>query len=802
MMRKCCGASVRVLIGGGNIIVEDAEVLQLAPDRSDMEKEMIDYREELEEDFNAIEWAAKNLVRPPEAYKTAMKVTLATCDTIGMIDRRGREALNAQRGESEYAVAALMIWMKTEDAIWLLERIPIHRIPLKKWDCVKSFFAEARRIGRITKNDMRQEERVARLRRLHTLRGRTIEQADWEKEFAERTESAKRKYAAGACGIISEENFRRVRKYSLREIAIKTIDEIKHKCGDFKEFFESRWWHMPGGTTSQSKRVKNAYAGEEFFDNMMVASKKTVWETISYEEMLLMMKHKCQVLARGSTKPEPGLKKRALLAIDDISHIISSYASQYMERNVQISGVVVSQMPVDVARWVSLDCGERGVLVSNDYDNYNIQHSLESLMEINFEMAERWLEVFKEGDDDWALEKALAAVWTALSYRNAYMRVGDKEVKVKRGLFSGHRDTARDNTFLHLAYYRSIMSVIGALFDSETSEGNYYMSGDDEISRMKMPWEAMVYTVVGNECGLVAQIDKGLVSWRHSEFLQLWSIPGNIPIYPVAHTILTFCSGNWYKDNIRDLTGTIANCRDQCFEMFRCGLPILFARALAYKTLNFLMKIKKENGDLMELEWYKYRNAGTKEGHPLWLMGVKRTDDVCEPPKVSIKRPRFIGMKTLATDDGMRRERKFWRKVPAAMAKRVKLDRAWKNHNSITMKWQQGEIDKWAEENWEVRKRRELSRAEFRKKPIFKDSCGFRYRNTLVHRAPEEKFAVCASIGFPAELLGTKYESLVFSELHPREASRLILCKETEPKEIEGDMWMLPTTLRRVAATQ
>jgi hypothetical protein len=796
-MRKCCGASTRIAFGGGNIICEDAETLDLAPDLTKIKEAMIPYKGELD-DFNAVEWAKENLGRPPAAYATMMKVTLATVDTIGMVDKDGKETLNAQRGESEYAVAALLIWMQCKEAKWLISKIGVNTVPLREWDTVKETMQEARRIGRIVKGEKNQFHNIAKLRRLHTLMGRTQEQADWEKEFAERNELPEAKFAAGKMGLISQRGFRHLREKVLTEISSSVVREIKHKCGSFEEFFEKRWWHMPSGTTSEGKMVKEKCKGQDFFDNKMVASKKTRWEMSSLEEALNKIEEGCCIHARGSTKPEPGKKKRALLAIDDTSHLVASYASQFMERNTNVSGVVVSQMPQDVARWVSLDCGERALMVSNDYDNYNIQHSLESLYEINVILAKEWRKVYNEGES-WALDKLMAAMWTALSYRKAKMKVGDREMKVKRGLFSGHRDTARDNTYLHLVYYRAIRSIISAMFNEGFHEGGYYMSGDDEVSRMSEPWSAILYTIVSDEAGYKSQVAKGLLSWRHSEFLQLWSMPGNPPIYPIAHTILTFCSGNWYKDNIRDLSGTISSCRDHCYEMYRSGLPIEYARGLAIKTLNFLMRIKDSEGKLVDLEWFRYRNTGCKRNHPLWNIGNEREADIVDPKTFKFESRGIQEMENKATMDGMKVEGKFWELVGEGMRRRVERERTWKNYSSITTTLQQKEVDKWAQNEWERRVERKFTYEWLSTEPKLHEQTSFRYRNSSIERSQEEKFAVCSSIGFPAELLGTRWESVAAGILEPRQATRLLLCKEQEKKEPLGDMWLLPVMLRPAA---
>jgi hypothetical protein len=232
--------------------------------------------------------------------------------------------------------------------------------------------------------------------------------------------------------------------------------------------------------------------------------------------------------ARGSTKPEPGLKRRALLAVDDVTAFIAGYASQFVETTTKAEGMVLRQDPADVSEWVNFDLGPSVWRVSNDYSNFNMLNSLRSMQLVDLEFARQWQRVPYR----YAEQKKLAHMWVAASYLKPTFTCPTGTYTAKAGLWSGHRNTARDNTMLHVVYLNCVKSVLHALFGAAARIGKQRVCGDDETVAFTRWGPAVCHALVADALGFESQVQKGMLSLDHDEFLQLirWSgAPPNVP---------------------------------------------------------------------------------------------------------------------------------------------------------------------------------------------------------------------------------------------------------------------------------
>jgi len=781
-MKACCQAHVRVHVGGGAVGIEDAAVLRLAPDLTPIRAAALTVDLSIEITNQYLETA---YIKPPPQFTSMEKVTPRTIKDLGWHkEALLHSTLLAQAGQLSYAVAALCIWVRTNAGRWVTSRLPVHLVPLDQWpDVVKPVMVQARQYGQLFGDGPTEWEHVFDLRKLIALCGRTQEQADWKKEHDERTTltSAKAAYDS-VTGKIGGPGYRRHRDHHLERVAQVIVRSLASSGGSIDEHWEERWTRTPHGTTSLGADIKEELRGTDpNMDWQMRATKPTAAEVMTKDDLLSWCSQTPRCEARGSTKPEPGLKKRALLAVDDCTAWIAGYASYMVEGATKHGGMVLRQDPSDVAEWVAFDQGEPVWRVSNDYDNFNILHSLRSLAEVDIKLANEWDKVpFR-----WARDKAAASRWVAASYHRAFMRTPHGDARVICGLWSGHRNTARDNTILHLVYLECTLSVMRALFGKDGNAIKRRLCGDDETVAYRSWAAAVCHTLVTDALGFKSQVSKGLLARNRDEFLQLMRHAGNLPTYPVAHTILTFCSGNWYKDNVRDLESTIKDVSDHVWSMVLGGLRMKDGRQLAGYVLDYLMQIKDMKGGLEAVSWWPYRGCGLKDGHPLW--GLPGSGF----PRATLTRPR-LAVPTNATNDGLAREWKVWEQVPRGLCVQAARGRAWEAYKSVTRHWLQQEKDK---AYGLMAPRREGYTRVHGYSKVGKIPVN-RWRSTSDRNVVRSVRAAARGCGFPPELLGTRYGLKAMTMLRPRDRARLAVAQADQQSQTRGWRWYVVPLLR------
>jgi len=726
----------------------------------------------------------KEFTFPPRKYSDMTKVTVVTIYDMGWWkeSRLIRETMQAQRGGLSYAVAALCLWVLTDVGQYVCNRVGIHRIRLDKWPTVvKPFADECRRTGQIFGGGKSEIRLAMQMRKIAALAGRTSDDADWEKELKERTEptTAKR----GFDGYhISVNGYHRIREATLRQIVIQAMPTLIRRGCSLSKYWEERWWNTPRGTTSEGGDLKRALKGQaRELDLQMRPLKPTVMETRHLKTMVKEINKIPTASARGSTKPEPGMKKRALLALDDTAAFVAGYASDKVEITTKLGGMVLRQDPADVAEWVAFDVGRHVWRVSNDYSNFNILHSLRSMQMIDELFAEAWDKV---GSEKWAHDKAAAHRWIAASYNESYIRCPAGEVKVRCGLWSGHRNTARDNTMLHLAYLNCLLSVQRSLFGDFATTSKQRLCGDDETIAYDHWGAAAVHTYVADALGFTSQVSKGMLGRRYDEFLQLLRFPGSIPRYPVAHTMLTFCSGNWYKDPVRNLENTVYDLSSHAWDMVREGFPQDKAQQLCGYVLDYLMQIQDNHKRLVPLEWRSFLGS-IPGGHPLW--GFTKT---IRYPTVTHELPE-LPLPQAATQDSFKREMQVWEYIGKNRMNDVKKARMWQSYRQVAKNWLQRQYDDAALKVWP---RRTITKGTY---PIVRHSIPASRWRARGQRDTERSIrAVAKEAGFPPELLGTEEMNKALAIMRPRQRARMAKGMAERQKPTLSWAWELPPLLR------
>jgi hypothetical protein len=676
--------------------------------------------------------------------------------------------------------------MTTEVGSYVSKQLQIWKIPLDKWPGeVKDFGNECRRMGQIFGRGSQEIQLAFGMRRLVALCGRTLEQADWQKEVEDRTRVGTPKYGY-ADGVISTHAYRDIRSWEISRIVGAAMPDLIRRAGDLQEYLDKRWWATPRGTSSFGGLVKSELKELEhpMLDLQMRPIKPTVQESLSERDLLGWLATPPRARARGSTKPEPGMKRRALLAVDDVTAFIAGYASQHVETITKYAGMVLRQDPADVSEWVNFDVGPDVWRVSNDYSNFNILNSLRSMQLIDLAFADAWAKCPLR----FAQQKRYASLWVAMSYNDMVMSTPLGESRVKNGLWSGHRNTARDNTMLHVVYLSCIKSIQQALFGAVADTCKQRICGDDETLSYNTWAPAVCHTLVADAAGFTSQVSKGLLSRKHDEFLQLMRTPGAPPQYPVCATMLTFCSGNWYKDAVRDIPSTVKDISDHAWDMVLGGLNIGIARELAAYVCDYMMQVQNGEHRLEALEWWQYRGCNLPEGHPLW--GV-----VTEAPPTVADTWELSGVPAEAVQQSLRREEKFWADIPPMVRDRVMHQRLCEAYRPVAKKALTREHDEQVLKVWPRRQTKWTPKPppEWSGPPPVPTN---RWRAIPMRAMERSARAVAIKVGFPPELLGTEYMWWALTKLTPRDRAVMIQGLQEKQKPTKGWRWWLPPLLR------
>lgn len=768
-------------------MVEDAQTLRLSPSTSSIWKEVV------HGPCMFVKPGPGDFEPPAGGFDSVMKITvLSAMHACMALAYEPVVTLEMQRGEQEFAVAALLIWSTTAAAHKVLSRVPLHRIPLSKWDqAAKGWLVEVRQLGRIDGAAEDQRYLAWSLRRLMALSGRTADEADWEKEKADRMTKCVAKFAYLPGLGISQHAYEETRERVLHGCAATAVGLLKDRPGDLWNWWKRRARNTPAGSSSRHKDLKVVIKDLPGVDMEMRPTKKAVAELFTEKDLRDWLRMTPRCIARTSTKHEPARKNRALFAQDDEGAAIAAFASEGMERTMKTGGMVLSQMPEDVKEWIAAEA-QNVYMVSNDYTNFNILHSPGDLAAVSIAMAKEWYAHYVKSGKARSLQKAVCEIWTAESYK-LMLTQGKESYRVTCGLYSGHRNTARDNTLLHKVYLTATQSVMAHLLDSHERPVFERMSGDDEVVHYRTWHRAVLHPLVADGAGYKSKVEKGLLARGNDEFLQFMRHPGNMPTYPIAHTILTFCSGNWYKTPVRDLAATIPAMEDHAWDLVLGGVPVFAARKLAGSALDYIMQTKTK-GVLKPKEWWAYRGSYETGGHPLWGHSLP------EGPIPDVERE-ALGTSTdhlpsHAVQDMITTEAKYWQHATEGEIMEAKRQRTVEAFSSVMRHELTSRYDEAADKVWPDRSKawtdipEDLAEASTKvSTPVLR-----RLRAHKPERDPPSVFAVCMRYNIPPEM-ARRSMGEVLQVADPRARAEL-LAAINAPERRKAKCWAMPGLLR------
>lgn len=611
--------------------------------------------------------------------------------------------LGANRDHAEWSVAAC--WLGLNCLVptlreWLLSE-RLHMLPISEWPTrLKEWLNAMRRCPRIRGVEATPTE-VLMLRKVLNCAIRVKGTAAFADDVGLRTDNMPVHYGIDANGLVNRAVWWKSAIYSMREVADQVIGAMAQvtTLDNAHDWWQQRWGWAPAGSTSNKAAIKEAQAADATLGKGARGGKKTAFESLSDSHYQDLLKTQPVDHARASTKAEPGGKLRPLYASADESFIVGSYASSQMEKFMNVLGMRAKQAPADVAEWCGLDASLQATAtwLSLDYPNFNADHERPMMRILDLLLAASWLKRFPIKEV--ARDKAAAALWTAEASYNSYITGPDQlDTRVFSGLFSGSRDTARNNTILHRIYSAGVTQQM-TNFDSAVAPVEALYTGDDEDTIFD-DWVAASSYFYGHYLqGFALKPEKQMAGEYH-EFLQRSLCQGELPERPLFAALAQFASGNWYKDVFMWYDNAVASVSDNCHEMYTRGMPIQYARRLAEHTINVMMRVRVSQDEWKDLEWWKYRHGATV--HPLWLGTLGET---AKPPAVrtSLRLPEVLS--STATDAWVRRKRQMF---PAdininwqAYADLCKAD----SYSSLYVRERADQHKKFARDEWEVREK-------------------------------------------------------------------------------------------------
>jgi len=186
-----------------------------------------------------------------------------------------------------------------------------------------------------------------------------------------------------------------------------------------------------------------------------------------------------------------------------------------------------------------------GFWLSADYTDFNKEHRWWEQAAINTFMAMEWESTNTPASTD----KAAASWHVAKSYLCRQATTPDSTFRVLSGLFSGERNTARDNTILHKIYSLIAIDLLPANSKPPTK---LWVSGDDEDGLFPNKSSALTYCATLTAAGWHLNPTKQLYGHGEHEFLQTRWTSGELcrPLAPLAYSLTAW---SWYKPSVAEL---------------------------------------------------------------------------------------------------------------------------------------------------------------------------------------------------------------------------------------------------------
>ncbi len=449
------------------------------------------------------------------------------------------------------------------------------------------------------------------LRKFGNLKGRSVGRVDRPLELYRSKPGYAHRVMGDRHGAATRREYVVRLRGVLREIA-HTVVARMCRDGATRES-PDEWWarrvHTAPGGSSSLRHILDPYRGKvPEIRNKDRPNKKCVVEALPDDFWFRCAAQPPCQHGRQSVKNEPGKKHRALYAADDECSFVAAYASAGMEKRMNVLGMCPQQRPGDILAWWREHERRKdgGCWMSVDFTDFNKEHSALELYELNKALCEAW---FAHGGAEAGTKwKAYAAAWTAASHLMRFIRTDThpEGERVLSGLWSGHRDTARDNTMLHCAYQRLTVAWLDRELPGWGQLNYVQMCGDDEDAHFNSPMAAALYYSALRYLGWHLNPAKQLAGTRTHEFLQRVPDQHAGCLGPVSSMIAALASGQWYKVPGYQQDLAIGSISDQVWELVVRGAELKVALRLGEQLLNAYMRVPTSGGP-RKLEWWRFR---------------------------------------------------------------------------------------------------------------------------------------------------------------------------------------------------
>jgi hypothetical protein len=528
------------------------------------------------------------------------------------------------KGETELDVVSVAVFIYISPDV--VQKQLIGRGVYKRnigWIHDPKFAGAIDRVNKMTRAKMvenqKDDEMIALgIARMTKLIGRHVAEADYQ-EYAEG-----RTYAAAIrClrrnGRTSPKLFLSKLKdalcYCISYLDIEPPKGIKAKT--IKEWWSSRLDWARTGSTSESKETQEKM--EKVFKNMKMdkTNKRGFYASLKYEDWISRVGRVPTYTGRLSTKNEPGGKDRILGAQDDISYPFAMFASNYIEAAMDGKGVMLRQTAEDVKEmnmYHKIGLGKM-YWASLDYSNFNNQHSNFALALSDFAIAKLALKHYKQTGQEGVQQKIKSGLYNLYAHFNSYIKRGDEITKKDSGLLSGHRNTGRDNTLLHMAYNKVAEDYLVEEYGCIRRNCKTMICGDDEDRCCHdVFWLGLVYCML-KEIGFEMNDAKQIISKNNHIFIQYKFRGKRIPRAALAPMCTSLVAGNWYQTKGAPTIGAEHDLAMTGLEMIRRHGDCERVRRLIYYTCNTKM-IK----DGVKLEWWTLKSK--EDDELFWRSGI------------------------------------------------------------------------------------------------------------------------------------------------------------------------------------
>ncbi|QJW70329.1 polyprotein [Erysiphe necator associated totivirus 2] len=643
--------------------------------------------------------------------------------------------------ESEVCGTATALCMLDIDIVQELLAYGLFDIPLKMWwKHAKGFFTAIRRT--LTLGNVRGE-RLLFLRKFLNVTIREKGNSDIRMEHFKRGALVTRKHLWGhrAWMMNGQSTYTAYELKFLGNALTMISDTYESMYQDLlRKTIDEHWSERAlRGAAGASKAIKKTKFHLPELAPADRPGKKVLVEYLDDYALERMIDSKPSNRAYYFVKPEPGRKLRSLYASYDEEAFVSSYANQSIENHMKREkGVMVRQTPADVIEWMSVSIGglagpegEDAYWLSTDYSDYNSEHTFLEMCVLDLVCAHM---AAAEEHKAYSPQKAIAHAWTCVGRRQSIIIYGkqkcydgivgmqyDEQVgnwfRVKNGLYSGSRTTARDNTWIHAIDLKIARTNLKALVGQEDFQW-WALCGDDEDVAMKGPVEAGLYAATLAAVGHAINPVKQLAGHDNHEFLQLTAARTVRVEKPLNSLLATLATGNWYVQSGLWIQTAMNGVFSNYWELFCRGMPMQVCRRFAAYTMQHAMKIRVTRGMLTEsedvqmktepdemddrelvycnLEWWKYRFSASVP--PLFRM--EEGDEVVEPPKYEAVAKPTSQWPCAASMAYVNTHKKLLRELPSRISDEFVQAVQSSTVGSCLRVWQQRSARIWCAKNW------------------------------------------------------------------------------------------------------